>query len=435
MLVAKKDKIMWDDKKKMVSEEKMLENFLNKSLGKKRLLVIRVTTGKEEIYTILKDFAKSKELGMTILNKEKLDIDYINELKSKKDKPQMVIIDHLEQVKKLETIDEATLLRGIIDQIDPENEHTVLHKDSFFVFLAVEGFPSQELMSLSLTWAHESAFIDCRDFRTKIITHMEEYKKKTLNLNGLVAIKHRKYGHILRERDYEYNFSSQVSDKLVNSKFLKPIKWNRFSHHLNSSQVMTVNFFYPLIRYRELEAFLAMTGIEDEIIYDPEHLQFLKVCEEEKSGEKKTYFDFYMKLKSGRKVYVEAKYTEGVYGKSNSKSHLTKYNEVFEPLLKDSILIKDEFKTEEFFLEHYNFMRGLAHMKKDTYLVVLYPRENWALRERALYIKDNIIESTYREQYIPMVWEEMLEGLIKGIKDNNVAWYYEGWFKDKYFRY
>lgn len=435
MIVEEKEKIMWDDKKKMISEEKMLENFLNKYIGRKRLLVIRVTTGKEEIYTILKDFAKNKALGITILNKEKLDIDYVNELKSKKDKPQMVIIDHLEQVKKLKTTDEANLIRGIIDQIDPENEDTILHKDSFFVFLAVAGFPSQELTSLSLTWAHESAYIDCRDFRTKIITHMEDYKKKNLNLDNVVTIKHREYGHILRDRDYLYNFSSQVSDKLVNSKFLKPIKWNRFSHHLNSSQVMTVNFFYPLIRYRELEAFLAMTGIEDEVIYDPEHLQFLKVCEDEKSDENKTYFDFYMKLKSGREVYVEAKYTEGVYGKSNSKIHQTKYNEVFEPLLKDSILIKDEFKTEEFFLEHYNFMRGLAHMKKDTHLVVLYPRENWALRERALYIKDNIIECDYKEQYIPMVWEEMLEWLMKGIKDNHVAWYYEGWFKDKYFRY
>ena len=84
MIVEEKEKIMWDDKKKMISEEKMLENFLNKYIGRKRLLVIRVTTGKEEIYTILKDFAKNKALGITILNKEKLDIDYVNELKSKK---------------------------------------------------------------------------------------------------------------------------------------------------------------------------------------------------------------------------------------------------------------------------------------------------------------------------------------------------------------
>lgn len=80
-------------------------------------------------------------------------------------------------------------------------------------------------------------------------------------------------------------------------------------------------------------------------------------------------------------------------------------------------------------------MRGLTHMDENSYLIVLYPRENWAVRERALYIKDNIIEEAKQQNFIPMVWEDVIEGIMKRNKDNDVAWYYESWFKDKYFRY
>lgn len=434
-LKVRKNNEIQDERAKMISEEKMLENFLGRYFGQKRLLVIQVTTGKKAIYRNLHQFAKEQKIDVEILKGKNLDLKLITDLASKKDKPLMIIVDHLEDIKRLDPLEEATVLRGIIDQVDRGNDTSVLHKNSSFIFLAGEGFPNQEMTTVSLTWAHETAFIDCRDFRTKIITHMNQYKKRVLNLHDQVHVIHREYGHILRDKDYERNFPFQVTDKLLNSKFLKPIKWNRYSHHLNSSQVMTVNFFYPLIRYRELGAFLALAGIEDEVVYDPEHLQFIKTSNKENIEGRKTFFDFYMKLKSGREVFIETRYTEGAYGRANNESHHDKYKELYESMLKSSLFVKEDYKNESFFLEHYNFMRGLVQMDENSTLLLLYPRENWAIREKALFIKDQLITKSSQEQYIPLVWENVLEALMKNIKNNDVAYYYDGWFKDKYFRY
>ncbi len=433
--MIKKGYVIQDEKVKMISEEKMLENFLIRYFGQKRLLVINVTTERKAVYKTLHQFAKDRAVGLETLDGKTLELNTLKDLATKKDQPLLIIVDHLEEIRRRDTNEEATLLRGIIDQVDHGNAASVLHEKSAFVFLAGDNFPNQELSTVSLTWAHETAFLDCRDFRTKIITHMNQYKKKVLNLNDEMRINHREYGHILNDKDYERNFSSLVRDKLVDSKFLKLIKWNRFSHHLNSSQVMTVNFFYPLIRYRELEAFLTLAGIEDEIIYDVEHLQFLKVSEKEKSEGKKTFFDFYMKLKSGREVFVETRYTEGAYGRANDQSHHAKFIKTYEPLLKDSVFLKEEYKNEEFFLNNYNFMRGLVNMDENSILIVLYPRENWAIREKVLFAKEQLVKENMQEHFIPVIWEDVLEAMMKNLNNNEVAWYYESWFKNKYFRY
>ena len=430
-----REKSMVDERSKMIEEKRVLQEFLSRNTGTKNLLVIRVSECKDEVMEELLSFSEDTNREFILLSGHDLSPENIKELTKKKDQPILIGIDNLSKARELGTLEEAAVYRAIINMADPGNEDFGLHKDSSFVFLAEEDFPSQELATVSLTWAYESAFLDCREFRSKVLDHMKKYKEKFLRVKETVSINGRSYSHILPEKYYEMNFSRDVKDKLVGSKYLSSIHWHRYSHHLNSSQVMAVNFFYPLLKYRELDTLLMLMGIEDEIVYEPSHISFSKISEIEETQGRKTCFDFHFKLKSGKEVYVMSKYTDGCYGKALDEEFTKKYEETYKPLLEKSGIIKEEFKSEKFFLENYNFMRSLVHLSEDSYLLVIYPRENWQIREKALKVEEEILNEGFKEHYIPVVWEDLLDHLIDKMRNYDVARFYESWFKDKYFRY
>lgn len=430
-----REKSMVDERSKMIEEKRVLQEFLSRNTGTKNLLVIRVSECKDEVMEELLSFSDDTNREFILLSGHDLSPENIKELTKKKDQRILIGIDNLSKARELGTLEEAAVYRAIINMADPGNEDFGLHKDSSFVFLAEEDFPSQELATVSLTWAYESAFLDCREFRSKVLDHMKKYKEKFLRVKETVSINGRSYSHILPEKYYEMNFSRDVKDKLVGSKYLSSIHWHRYSHHLNSSQVMAVNFFYPLLKYRELDTLLMLMGIEDEIVYEPSHISFSKISEIEETQGRKTCFDFHFKLKSGKEVYVMSKYTDGCYGKALDEEFSKKYEETYKPLLEKSGIIKEEFKSEKFFLENYNFMRSLVHLSEDSYLLVIYPRENWQIREKALKVEEEILNEGFKEHYIPVVWEDLLDHLIDKMRNYDVARFYESWFKDKYFRY
>lgn len=429
------EKILVDGRSKMIEEKRVLQEFLSRNAGKKNLLVIRVSECKDEVMEEITSFSEDTGREFILLSGSDVSPEHIRDLTKKKEQPILIGIEDLSKARELGNLEEAAVYRTIINMADPGNEDFGLHKDSSFVFLAEEGFPSQELATVSLTWAYESAFLDCRDFRCKVMDHMKKYKEKFLRVKENVSINGRIYSHILPEKYYEMNFSRDVKDKLVGSKYLSSVHWHRYSHHLNSSQVMAVNFFYPLIKYRELDTLLMLLGIDDEIVYEPSHISFSKISEIEQTQGRKTCFDFYFKLKSGKDVYVISRYTNGCYGRAMNKEFIDKYEETYKPLLEKSDIIKEEFKNEKSFLENYKFMRSLVHLSEDSYLLVIYPRENWQIRDNALKIEEEILNEGFKEHYKPVVWEDLLDLLIDKMRNYDVARFYESWFKDKYFRY
>ena len=429
------EKSVVDDRNKMIREKMMLENFLGSYVGRKKILVIRVSQYEKEILEEVEAFSRKTDKGFILLDGQMLTPEMIREVDKRKDEALLVVVKNLSQLRNLDTLEEAAVFRAIMNMADSGNLELGFHKDSSFVFLAEDHFPAQEMASISLTWAYESVFLDCRDFRSKAMSHMKNYKEKFLRLSESVDYKGRKYDHILPEKHYELNFSPEVSEKLISSKFLSTIHWNRYSHHLNSSQVMAVNFFYPLISHQELNVFLALAGIDDEIIYDVNHIFFNKKSEKENTEGRRTCFDLYLKLKSGKEVYIKTTYTNGCYGRALNEGYIERYREVYEPMLKESAVIREEYKSESYFMDNYRFMRSIAHLDENSHLIVIYPRENWAIREKSLTFKEDILEPEYAANFIPMAWEELLELLIEKVNDNNVARFYESWFKDKYFRY
>lgn len=426
---------MTDDKAKLERDQKTFVHFLAQQLGKKKLLVIRDSGNEESIRKDLEEYASTHEYHVVPLNGEDISAPIIKGLTERSTEKLLVVVSNLSRAEKLGMLEEASLFRAILDLADPANDEFDFREESAFLFLAEEEFPSTKLSTVSLTWAYESAFYDGRAFREKVLSHMVRYREKFLRIPEEASVLGKSYGHILPEKHYHENFLPPVKEDLITSPYLANVNWHRFSHHLNSSQVLGVNFFYPLLKSGELKNFLELFQMPDAASYDAAHLTFSKLSSVETEVRRKSCFDFYIDLQQGESLYVLTNYTDGCFGRAEKETFKEKYEGVYEPLLLASAMIKEEYKKEDFFLAEYRYMRSLLHLEEKSSLLVLLPKENFALREKALYFQEYVLTEEGRARFYPVVWEEMLERLLMNLTDHELSRYYETALKDKYFRY
>ena len=149
--------------------------------------------------------------------------------------------------------------------------------------------------------------------------------------------------HILPLIHERLNLLPHYRDHFYGSHYSK-IKFHRYFHHLNSSQALCINLFYPLIAEHRLELItrflqLGMTSYPEAI--------FEKVSDLE-SGRRRTNFDFHLRYSDGTEVFFEVKYTERQFGKApNDLEHQTKYSATYLPLLEKASHLAGKCRDRE----------------------------------------------------------------------------------------
>lgn len=276
------------------------------------------------------------------------------------------------------------------------------------------------------------------DFQTRVKEHMGLYKNKQLRIieDGKFVYKGKEllYKHILPKDKKEFNIIENYREDFYKSNYSK-IKFHKYFHHLNSSQAMCINFFYPLIKEKYIELVLEIIGIRSSIVHEIEDISFEKESEMEEGLGRKTNFDFYIKLKSGITIYFEIKYTENEFGKAeHDVEHKDKFNNIYKSILEKNKAIKETFKTEEFFLNNYQIMRNIVHISEDSYVVFLYPRENYRIRKQALKTRQDILEDKFIDHFILFTWEDIVEQLISRLPSGDLRNYYNKEFTYKYLK-
>ena len=112
-----------------------------------------------------------------------------------------------------------------------------------------------------------------------------------------------------------------------------PIKFHTDLHHLNSSQALCFNLFFPLCCTPEADPapLLRLLGVEAAGLSNPEF--------EAKSAQREhTTFDFAADLVGGGRLLVEVKFTEGEFGGTkDDEAHERKREKTYKPLLKDKV--------------------------------------------------------------------------------------------------
>ena len=243
------------------------------------------------------------------------------------------------------------------------------------------------------------------------------------------------YPHICIEKDY--NFIDRVAQKWnVLKGNLKPskIKYHTEGTHMNSSQVMCINFFMKFFESPEKEHVLLATlrrcglQIANDLSVENAVLGYASDWEE------RTNFDFFLALSDGTQISFEVKYTENEFGgvKADPKDpdkYVRKWRDVYEELITSCIHSRIQNMTPDEYYGHYQICRNITYARKaDDIVVFLTPRENDMLDAERDYI-DGFNSPNIRNLY----WEDVLMVLEAACSsDADMADYFAR-FKDKYF--
>ena len=91
-----------------------------------------------------------------------------------------------------------------------------------------------------------------RDFRNKVVSNLGIYKDRILNLKDKGLYRDKEYEHIIKVDENsnkedtikKYNLMDDYTRKVLE---MQNIKLHTYANHLNSSQVMCINFFSHLL--------------------------------------------------------------------------------------------------------------------------------------------------------------------------------------------
>jgi hypothetical protein len=282
-------------------------------------------------------------------------------------------------------------------------------------------------------------------FQDKVKAHMEEYNGQN---NELVDKKggawkgKGSFAHILRDSQNDWMFNLLLPYREVGSLVQDirkgVIKKHMYAHHLNSSQMMCMNFFYPLMIEDRLD--IILKAINSKIRWgkpvalfefnSPMEVGKAAELNKEKLFGEPTNFDFFITTSNGYRVYFEIKYTEAEFGAPEKKnnSYPQKYYDKFE-VYKSLIpsCFKDEYKANaDYFLDHYQLMRNLIHLQSSNdFVVYLVPGENPIISE-AEEIK-NVLNSL-QDNCKVVKWED----IITVVENDPQLHEYYAEFKKKY---
>ncbi len=217
-------------------------------------------------------------------------------------------------------------------------------------------------------------------FAASLRKHLATYKRQHLGVaqDGLWKKQKLAYPHILPESERDKNILTAIRCDFWDW-FRRP-KLHRDFHHLNSSQAMGFNLFFPFLNYgpKRAAALLEALDVPVEPILDWE---FEKVPDPDEG----TNFDLWLKLESGRQLFFELKLTEGEFGtaKSNERRR-TKRTEIYLPRLNGRIA-SGWIDSEEKFFKRYQLLRNLWHVNPDREdrLFLVFPAANHRLVDEA----------------------------------------------------
>ncbi|MFY0628442.1 MAG: hypothetical protein JXR07_19250 [Reichenbachiella sp.] len=274
-------------------------------------------------------------------------------------------------------------------------------------------------------------------FQDQIKAHLSRYKhsyfpesengtwSRNKNVIPLTYAFTKKDKHLNLIQDYRHSF---LESKFIFGK--RPIKLHMYFNHLNSSQAMCINFFYPLIIEEKLDLIAEYLGFTNESI-DYDSAEFEKDSEiDSQGGRRPTNFDFYFRTNSGKHFFFEIKYTENKFGPcSDDDEHRDKYAKVYVPNLGP---IEANYREVKAFFKNYQIIRNLIHVGKDKYVVFLYPVKNKKIKEGAAKANNEILKKAYHSNFFDRHWKDIYQFVDDRITGRDLKKQLNS-FKEKYF--
>ena len=271
-------------------------------------------------------------------------------------------------------------------------------------------------------------------FRNLACDHLAQYKVDVLGVKEDGNFHHRgkdiAKAHILPRIDNKFrelNILEKYRERFFESDY-SGIKLHEFFHHLNSSQALCINLFYPLIVENALTLFFNFLHIQPGNHLDP---RFEYESELENSI-RRTSFDFYIQDEKAAKIFVEVKYTEAGFARAkDDQEHREKFQATYLPMVEASPFVRPECRDMDTFLKHYQILRNLVHISDDSHVVLLFPSANTAVAKEAVYAKDKLLTDAGKARLKTVFLEEFVSFLEKACDGSSLDSYYSA-FRAKY---
>jgi hypothetical protein len=268
-------------------------------------------------------------------------------------------------------------------------------------------------------------------FRDQVCAHLSEYRKDLLGIAEEGVFFHRgtphRKGHILPAGHERQNLIAPYGDLFFASEHAAT-KLHQYFHHLNSSQGLCINLFYPLLRENALPLLIRSLGSDMSL---PARGIFESTSRLE-NAERRTSFDFHLRNQEARDLFVEVKYTEeGFGGAKVDAEHLEKFRDTYVPLLENSKYLTKNCNDSAFFLQHYQLLRNLVHISPQSEVVFLFPRANAKVAEQAAHARETFLTERGRERMRIVFLEDLVTELIDACRGSGLAGYYDC-FRRKY---
>jgi hypothetical protein len=213
------------------------------------------------------------------------------------------------------------------------------------------------------------------------------------------------YDHILPIDQREKNIISAIREDFWSYYKIVNIKLHQYFHHLNSSQALCFNLFFPLFYYDKNLLNYVLNNL-----MEIKNGNILK-CEFEKILDSKefTNIDFYIEHSNNKRTLFEIKYTERKFATvAGGKGHSNKYEKIYKPRLEK--ILKPEFINQDFVFNNYQVVRNLSYIDEKTTVVFLFPKANLDLQDT-----EKLISKIILHKYVNQVKIIYLENFTSQI--------------------
>ena len=248
--------------------------------------------------------------------------------------------------------------------------------------------------------------------------------------NGIWKRNKIQYPHILPVENWFDNFLPKYKAGLTDYTREKKIKKHSDFHHLNSSQAMCLNMFYPLIKEKKLDLLVKFLKLDnDSVDYDSICFEKESIIDKEKNY-RPTSFDFYFRTNNGKEIHFEIKYTEEKFGNAKrDQAHFDKYESVYK---KHCSAIDSKYCNCDNFLNSYQLMRNVIHISNNSYVVFIFPVNNEKIKQQAEFAMSVLVKSDFQQHVLNLTWEHLLGYIDSNILDSDKLTTQMTDFKDKY---
>lgn len=264
-----------------------------------------------------------------------------------------------------------------------------------------------------------------------ILTHLGKYRRDVLKIeeSGIFTYQGRDIpkDHILAKEQMELNFLPGIRKRAKNLDdcHQRRMKWHRFAHHLNSSQVMAVNLFLPLM---ENSIRLGILGQVAEIGSPMMAKTGFEFIPEE--GEN-TNIDYCVAGAGKKRLFIEVKLTEADFGRAtNDAQHRTKFKALYADRCRGRILLKPGKEWAQFRL-NYQFYRNALFANADTRVWFLIPGAHRSLIRRAERCLE-MLDARIRPFVRIMRLEDLYDAIESRIGDDRTLVKHYAAFRRKY---